>query len=142
MSNQTIDSSEVMASLLPNNGHQNDAKEASVSTGAAKYRAFAPVPLRDRTWPDKQITHAPIWCSVDLRDGNQALAIPMSVDEKLEMFALLCAIGFKQIEIGFPSASQIEFDFCRRLIEENRIPEDVSVQVLVQCREELIPPHF
>lgn len=107
-----------------------------------KYRPFPPVPLKDRTWPDAQITTAPIWCSVDLRDGNQALAIPMSVEEKLEMFALLCDIGFKQIEIGFPSASQIEFDFCRRLIDESRIPPDVTVQVLVQCREELIRRSF
>ncbi|BCM91330.1 2-isopropylmalate synthase [Abditibacteriota bacterium] len=109
---------------------------------AAKYRSFPTIALKDRTWPDNQITKAPIWCSVDLRDGNQALAIPMSVTEKLEMFQLLCEIGFKQIEIGFPSASQIEFDFCRRLIEENRIPDDVSVQVLVQCREELIRRTF
>ena len=107
-----------------------------------KYRPFPPVPLKDRTWPDNQITSAPIWCSVDLRDGNQALAIPMNVEEKLEMFELLCEIGFKQIEIGFPSASQIEFDFCRRLIDENRIPADVTVQVLVQCREELIRRSF
>ena len=107
-----------------------------------KYRAFPRVELPDRTWPDNQITRAPIWCSVDLRDGNQALAIPMSVEEKLEMFALLCEIGFKEIEIGFPSASDIEFEFCRRLIEEDRIPDDVSVQVLVQCREELIRRTF
>jgi 2-isopropylmalate synthase len=107
-----------------------------------KYRPFAPVPLKDRTWPDKQITQAPIWCSVDLRDGNQALAIPMSVEEKLEMFDLLVATGFKQIEVGFPSASQIEFDFIRRLIDEDRIPEDVTVQVLVQAREELIRRTF
>jgi 2-isopropylmalate synthase len=107
-----------------------------------KYRPFPAVNLPDRTWPDKQITKAPIWCSVDLRDGNQALAIPMSVEEKLEMFQLLVEIGFKEIEIGFPSASQIEFDFCRRLIDENRIPDDVSVQVLVQAREELIRRSF
>ncbi len=108
----------------------------------SKYRAFPPVPLPDRQWPDKQIAQAPLWCSVDLRDGNQALAIPMSVEEKLEMFDLLMGIGFKEIEIGFPSASQIEFDFCRRLIEENRIPADVTVQVLVQAREELIRRSF
>src|SRR4051812_21107042 len=86
----------------------------------AKYRPFPPVRLPDRTWPDKTIDHAPIWCSVDLRDGNQALAVPMSVAEKLEMFDALVEIGFKEIEIGFPSASQIEFDFCRRLIDEGR----------------------
>ena len=112
------------------------------SAPSRKYRPFPLVELPDRTWPDKQIEAAPIWCSVDLRDGNQALAIPMSVEEKLEMFALLCEIGFKQIEIGFPSASDIEFEFCRRLIEENRIPDDVSVQVLVQCREALIRRTF
>jgi len=121
-------------------------REYSLHTGRraanTKYRTFPPVPLKDRTWPDAQITTAPIWCSVDLRDGNQALAIPMNVAEKLEMFALLCEIGFKQIEIGFPSASQIEFDFCRRLIDENRIPNDVTVQILVQCREELIRRSF
>ena len=85
---------------------------------------------------------APTWCSVDLRDGNQALAVPMSVEEKLEYFDLLVKIGFKEIEIGFPSASQIEFDFTRRLIEENRIPDDVWVQMLVQSKEELIERTF
>jgi 2-isopropylmalate synthase len=103
-----------------------------------KYRPFPTIDLKDRQWPDRRIEKAPIWCSVDLRDGNQALAIPMSVAEKLEMFSLLVNIGFKQIEVGFPSASQIEFDFTRRLIEENRIPDDVSIQVLTQCREHLI----
>jgi 2-isopropylmalate synthase len=103
-----------------------------------KYTPFPPVALPDRQWPDRVHTRAPIWCSVDLRDGNQALAQPMSVEEKLEFFALLVAVGFKQIEVGFPSASQIEFDFCRRLIEENRVPDDVSLQILCQCREDLI----
>ncbi len=103
-----------------------------------KYRPFPPVALPNRQWPNRTFTHAPLWCSVDLRDGNQALAQPMSVDEKLEFFELLVKIGFKEIEVGFPSASQIEFDFCRRLIEENRIPGDVAIQVLCQCREELI----
>ena len=118
-------------------------RTARMSEGPiTKYRAFPPVALPDRTWPNQQITQAPTWCSVDLRDGNQALAIPMSVVEKLEMFQLLVEIGFKEIEIGFPSASQIEFDFCRRLIEENLIPQDVSVQVLVQAREELIRRTF
>ncbi len=122
---------------------QNEAEKVGAQLPpAAKYRAFAPVDLPNRTWPDKQITEAPIWCSVDLRDGNQALAIPMSIDEKLEMFALLVEIGFKEIEIGFPSASQIEFDFCRRLIDENRVPDDVSIQILVQCREDLIRRSF
>jgi 2-isopropylmalate synthase len=94
--------------------------------------------LTDRQWPNRVLERAPIWCSVDLRDGNQALAQPMSVEEKLEFFDLLVKIGFKEIEVGFPSASQIEFDFCRRLIEENHIPGDVSIQILCQCREELI----
>ncbi len=124
------------------NTTQDNTKVGAQLPPAAKYRPFPPVSLSDRTWPDKQITVAPRWCSVDLRDGNQALAIPMSVEEKLEMFALLCEIGFKEIEIGFPSASQIEFDFCRRLIDEGRIPNDVSVQVLVQAREELIRRSF
>ncbi|PQV64481.1 2-isopropylmalate synthase [Abditibacterium utsteinense] len=121
---------------------KNEEKVGAQLPPQPKYRAFAPVHLPNRTWPDKTITRAPIWCSVDLRDGNQALAIPMSIDEKLEMFALLCEIGFKEIEIGFPSASQIEFDFCRRLIDENLIPGDVTVQVLVQAREELIRRSF
>ncbi|MBI5767468.1 MAG: 2-isopropylmalate synthase [Verrucomicrobia bacterium] len=103
-----------------------------------KYRPFPPVALAHRQWPNRTLTRAPIWCSVDLRDGNQALAQPMSVEEKLEYFDLLVKIGFKEIEVGFPSASQIEFDFCRRLIEENRIPDGVAIQVLCQCREELI----
>lgn len=132
--NNPTDNSEVAASLLP-------AINGS-SPAVAKYRPFPAVPLRDRTWPDQQITHAPRWCSVDLRDGNQALADPMNGDEKMEMFETLCRVGFKEIEIGFPSASQIEFDFCRKLIDENRIPEDVSVQILVQCREELIRRSF
>ena len=104
----------------------------------SKYRPFPPVDLPHRQWPGRTLSHAPIWCSVDLRDGNQALAQPMSVEEKLEYFDLLVKIGFKEIEIGFPSASQIEFDFCRRLIEENRIPAGVAIQVLCQCREDLI----
>ncbi len=108
------------------------------SAPVTKYLPFPPVDLPNRQWPGRVHTHAPIWCSVDLRDGNQSLAQPMSVEEKLEFFALLVKIGFKEIEVGFPSASQIEFDFCRRLIEENLIPDDVSIQVLCQCREELI----
>lgn len=112
------------------------------SDSISKYRPFPPVKLTDRTWPDQQITSAPIWCSVDLRDGNQALPQPMTVEEKLEFFDLLCRIGFKQIEIGFPSAADTEFQFCRRLIEENRIPEDVTIQILVQTREHLIRRSF
>jgi len=104
----------------------------------SKYRPFPPVALPNRQWPTRTLSRPPIWCSVDLRDGNQALAQPMSVEEKLEFFDLLVKIGFKEIEVGFPSASQIEFDFCRRLIEENRIPDDVAIQILCQCREDLI----
>ena len=105
---------------------------------ATKYRPFAPIGLKDRTWPDAVLTKAPIWLSTDLRDGNQALIEPMSVERKLEMFQLLVNIGFKEIEVGFPSASQTEFNFVRRLIEENLIPDDVSIQVLTQARESLI----
>src|ERR1700712_1309326 len=108
------------------------------SSPVTKYRPFPQVNLPHRQWPSRTITRAPIWCSVDLRDGNQALAQPMSVEEKLEYFDLLVKIGFKEIEVGFPSASQIKFDFCRRLIDENRIPDDVTIQILCQCREELI----
>jgi 2-isopropylmalate synthase len=103
-----------------------------------KYRPFETVRLPDRRWPDARIEKAPRWCSVDLRDGNQALAIPMNVQEKHELFQTLCRIGFKEIEIGFPSASDTEFAFTRELIEQKLIPEDVSVQVLVQAREHLI----
>ena len=108
------------------------------SAPVTKYRPFPPVALPNRQWPNRTLTRAPMWCSVDLRDGNQALAQPMSVEEKLEYFELLVKIGFKEIEIGFPSASQIEFDFCRRLIEEKRVPDDVALQILCQCREDLI----
>ena len=108
------------------------------SAPVTKYRPFPTVALPDRQWPSRTLTHAPVWCSVDLRDGNQALAQPMSVAEKLEYFDLLVRVGFKEIEVGFPSASQIEFDFCRRLIEEDRIPAGVAIQVLCQCREDLI----
>lgn len=103
-----------------------------------KYRKTPTPELPNRQWPSNFLTKAPIWVSVDLRDGNQALANPMSVDQKLALWDQLVALGFKTIEIGFPSASQLEFDFTRRLIEENRIPEDVTVQVLVQAREHLI----
>src|SRR5262252_2148946 len=105
---------------------------------SAKYRPFSPVRLPNRQWPNRTLKKAPIWCSVDLRDGNQALAIPMNVGQKLEMFQTLVKCGFKEIEVGFPSASNTEFTFNRRLIEENRAPEDVWLQVLVQAREDLI----
>ncbi|MFW5686400.1 MAG: 2-isopropylmalate synthase, partial [Spirochaetota bacterium] len=108
----------------------------------AKYTPFKTVELTDRTWPGQTIDRAPIWCSVDLRDGNQALAIPMSVAEKCEMFDLLVEVGFKEIEVGFPSASQIDFDFVRKLIDEDRIPDDVYIQVLTQSREHLIRRTF
>lgn len=107
-----------------------------------KYQPFPPIHLPDRQWPSRTITTAPIWCSVDLRDGNQALPIPMGIKEKLEMFQLLVDIGFEEIEVGFPSSSQIEFDFVRLLIEEQRIPDDVTIQVLVQARDELIVRTF
>ncbi|WP_027848886.1 2-isopropylmalate synthase [Marinospirillum minutulum] len=103
-----------------------------------KYRPFPQVQIKDRQWPDKTITQAPIWCSVDLRDGNQALVDPMTVEQKKRMFSLLVKLGFKQIEVGFPAASQPDFDFVRALIDENMIPEDVTVQVLTQAREHLI----
>ena len=107
-----------------------------------KYTPFDQIDLPDRQWPGRTMTRAPIWTSVDLRDGNQALSIPMDVDEKLDMFELLVGIGFKEIEVGFPSASDTEFQFIRRLVEESRIPEDVTVQVLVQAREHLIRRTF
>ncbi len=103
-----------------------------------KYQPFLPLELRDRTWPDQRIETAPLWCSVDLRDGNQALIDPMDPARKRKMFDTLVAMGFKEIEIGFPSASQPDFDFCRHLIEEDLIPDDVWIQVLVQSRPELI----
>lgn len=104
----------------------------------AKYAAYPPVDLPDRKWPNNTITQAPYWCSVDLRDGNQALAQPMNISEKERMFAALVSIGFKEIEVGFPSSSQIEYDFLRSLIENDMIPEDVAVQVLTQSRKHLI----
>ena len=105
---------------------------------ASKYRPVIQPALKNRKWPDQRITKAPVWCSVDLRDGNQALIDPMGVETKLAYFDLLVKIGFKEIEICFPSASDTEFEFCRRLIEENHIPDDVSIQVLCQAREHLI----
>ncbi len=107
-----------------------------------KYQRFTPVRLPGRRWPDRVLNKAPIWCSVDLRDGNQALAVPMNVSQKLELFQTLVKCGFKEIEVGFPSASNTEFTFNRRLIEENRAPKDVWLQVLVQAREELIERTF
>lgn len=103
-----------------------------------KYRAFTPVDLPDRTWPSRVLTEAPTWCSVDLRDGNQALVDPMNPDEKLRLFDLLLSLGFKQIEVGFPAASEPDFTFIRRIIDENLVPDDVTIQVLCQAREELV----
>ncbi|MEK9772502.1 MAG: 2-isopropylmalate synthase [Opitutae bacterium] len=107
-----------------------------------KYKPWGVIDLPDREWPSKTIDRVPMWCSVDLRDGNQALPIPMGVKEKLELFKLLCDIGFQQIEIGFPSAAQTEFDFARKLIEEKLVPDGVALQVLTQAREHLIRRSF
>ena len=107
-----------------------------------KYIPFNPVVLKDREWPEKTITKAPIWCSVDLRDGNQALVTPMGIPEKLKFFHTLIDCGFKEIEVGFPSASETEYEILRTLIEGGHIPDDVTVQVLVQAREELIRKTF
>jgi 2-isopropylmalate synthase len=109
---------------------------------AAKYRAFPPVRLSARTWPDAVLTRPPAWCSVDLRDGNQALIEPMDMDRKLRMFDTLVKIGFKEIEVGFPSASQVEFDFVRKLVDDDLVPDDVTIQVLTQAREPLIRRTF
>jgi 2-isopropylmalate synthase len=107
-----------------------------------KYKKYPCINLTDRQWPNNQIEKAPIWCSVDLRDGNQSLPIPMNVEEKLKMFKLLVNLGFKEIEVGFPSASNTEFAFVRRLIEDNLVPEDVTIQVLTQSRDHLIERTF
>src|SRR4051812_6378027 len=107
-----------------------------------RYAPFTPVVLADRTWPDKVITTAPRWCAVDLRDGNQALIDPMSPQRKRRMFELLVGLGYKEIEVGFPAASQTDFDFVRQIIEEDLIPDDVTIQVLTQAREELITRTF
>ena len=107
-----------------------------------KYQPWGTIDLPDRQWPSRTIDRVPYWCSVDLRDGNQALPIPMGVKEKLELFQLLCDIGFKQIEIGFPSAAQTEFDFARKLIDDQLVPDGVALQVLTQAREHLIKRSF
>ncbi len=107
-----------------------------------KYSPFQPLSLKDREWPDRKLTDAPIWCSVDLRDGNQALPVPMNINQKVRLFKQLVAIGFKHIEVGFPAASDTEFNFLRKLVDQNLIPEDVTVQVLVQAREPLIRRTF
>lgn len=112
------------------------------NSSVSKYSAFKQIDLKERTWPSNMITKAPIWCSVDLRDGNQALIEPMGIEKKLRFFNMLVELGFKQIEIGFPSASDTEFAFVRKLIDENLIPQDVSIQVLSQAREHLIKRTF
>lgn len=122
------------------NGMSRD--RVGMPIASTKYRPFTPINLSDRTWPGKVIDKAPIWCSVDLRDGNQALVDPMGHDRKAHMFRLLLEMGFKEIEIGFPSASQTDFDFARWCVEEGGAPDDVSLQVLVQCRPELIVRTF
>ena len=107
-----------------------------------KYKPFKPINLVDRSWPNNLLTEAPRWCSVDLRDGNQALIEPMSVEKKIRMFELLCNIGFKEIEVGFPAASQTDYDFVRILIKEKKIPNDVTIQVLTQSRDHIIKKTF
>ncbi|MGZ9724405.1 2-isopropylmalate synthase [Rhizobium miluonense] len=120
----------------------NSHSPKGMPDATVKYRAYPQINIPDRTWPSKVITKAPIWCSVDLRDGNQALVDPMGHDRKARMFQLLLDMGFKEIEIGFPSASQTDFDFARWCIEQGNVPADVSLQVLVQCRPELITRTF
>ena len=109
---------------------------------SSKYKPFPPINLPDRTWPDRTITQAPIWCSVDLRDGNQALIDPMGHERKLRMYNLLLEVGLKEIEVGFPAASATDYEFVRYLIENNLIPDDVTIQVLTQARPELIARTF
>ena len=128
----------MLKELISNSQRQGGMQKVHIK----KYQPFPPIDLADRQWPSRTITTAPTWCSVDLRDGNQALPIPMGIKEKLRMFQLMVDIGFKEIEVGFPSSSQIEFDFVRLLIEEHHIPDDVTIQVLVQARDELITRTF
>jgi 2-isopropylmalate synthase len=130
---QRITAEAPMPQTVPSKGMPNAAR---------KYAPYPTVGLRDRTWPDKVIEKAPIWCSVDLRDGNQALIDPMGHERKARMFQLLLDMGFREIEVGFPSASQTDFDFTRWCIEEGNVPDDVDLQVLVQCRPELIARTF
>ncbi|NVP58097.1 2-isopropylmalate synthase [Mycoplana rhizolycopersici] len=119
-----------------------DTRKSGMSNAAVKYQPYPQVNIPDRTWPGKTIDQAPIWCSVDLRDGNQSLVNPMGHDRKARMFQLLLDMNFKEIEIGFPSASQTDFDFARWCVEQGNVPDDVSLQVLVQCRPELITRTF
>ena len=110
--------------------------------GFEKYIPFVPLKREHRTWPDRELKKAPVWCSVDLRDGNQALVDPMNVEEKLELFHTLVDIGVKEIEVGFPSASEVEYEFLRTLIDGGHVPDDVTLQVLVQARPHLIKKTF
>jgi 2-isopropylmalate synthase len=121
---------------------QPSTRTGATSKSKSKYQPFAPVDLPDRRWPDRSIDVAPTWCSVDLRDGNQALIEPMDAERKMKMFRLLVDMGYKEIEIGFPAASQTDYDFIRKLIDEHLIPDDVTVQVLTQAREPLIRRSF
>lgn len=116
--------------------------EEKIMLNYQRYKRVPVVDFPERTWPNQEIRKAPVWCSVDLRDGNQALVEPMVVEEKIEMFQHLIKLGFKEIEVGFPAASQIEYDFLRQLVERKLIPDDVVIQVLVQCREHLIKRTF
>ena len=120
----------------------NFPQQSGSSMPVHRYSSFIPVDLPDRTWPNKKMSVAPQWCSVDLRDGNQALIDPMDTPRKLAMFHLLVAMGYKEIEVGFPSASQTDFDFVRKIIEDDLIPDDVIIQVLTQAREPLIDRTF
>jgi 2-isopropylmalate synthase len=128
-----------MSSQNPQSAHP---QKPMMPIAAEKYVPFKPVPLPDRKWPNAVITKPPIWCAVDLRDGNQALIEPMDSDRKTRMFKLLCDMGFKEIEVGFPAASQTDFEFVRELIEKKMIPDDVTIQVLTQSRPELIERTF
>src|SRR5947209_15922187 len=125
-----------LMSLTRSNSYANIQQPSGMPID--KYVPFPPIDLRDRTWPSRTITAAPQWCSVDLRDGNQALIDPMSPQRKRRMFDLLVRLGYKEIEVGFPAASQTDFDFIRSLVEEDLVPDDVTIQVLTQTREELI----
>jgi 2-isopropylmalate synthase len=129
-----------------NPGQPSWNTQRGTSMPVSRYRPFAdevePVTLPDRTWPDKVVETAPMWCAVDLRDGNQALIDPMSPERKRRMFDLLVRMGYKEIEVGFPSASQTDFDFVREIITDGAIPDDVTIQVLTQCRAELIERTF
>lgn len=130
----------------PNPGQPAWNTQRGSAMPVSRYRSFAEevedVRLPDRTWPDRVIDKAPMWCAVDLRDGNQALIDPMSPARKRRMFDLLVRMGYKEIEVGFPSASQTDFDFVREIIEQGAIPDDVTIQVLTQCRPELIERTF